>query len=366
MPTNTILIILGTRPEAIKLAPVITALGDRATVVQTGQHRDLTAPILTAFGITTDHDLDIMLPDQTPSGVVARTLERLDPLLAEGRYQRIVVQGDTSSALAAALAGFHRRIPVAHVEAGLRSGRIDDPFPEEMNRRLITQIADIHFAPTELNRENLLREGLDPSRIVVVGNTVIDALHHIIESDAPIDDALQRVLDHLNGRKLILLTTHRRENFGERHRGIFEAVADIIARHDDVEVLFPVHPNPNVRAAIERHLPSHPRLHLIDPLDYISFVHAMKRSWLILTDSGGVQEEAPALGVPVLVLRETTERPEGIDAGNALLVGTGRSSIIDAVDELYADELTYARMAEAGYPYGGRGAGERIAVLLRG
>lgn len=365
--TKNVLVVLGTRPEAIKLAPVIAALRGRGpevrvTVALTGQHRELVAPILEFFGIVPDFDLDIMQENQSPAQVVERTLARIDPLLAEKRFDRFVVQGDTSSAMGAALAGFYRGVPVAHVEAGLRTGRRDDPFPEEMNRRLIAQLASVHFAPTERNRLNLLAEGIASNAIHVTGNTVIDALHEILQRTDVSE--LPEEAKGFAGKKVIVLTTHRRENFGEPQRTIFEAINLLLDRYPEIAVLFPVHPNPNVRAAVDACLRPHPRLRLLDPLDYITFVRLMKSAWLILTDSGGIQEEAPALGVPALVLRRTTEREEGLETRNTRLVGTGTESIIAEVASLLADEDRYRSMAQPAYPFGEGGASQRIAAVL--
>lgn len=366
---NEILVVLGTRPEAIKLAPVVAALRARpdappVRVAVTGQHRQLAAPVLEFFGIVPDFDLDIMRENQSPEQVVRRTIESLEPLLEGNRFGLLVVQGDTASAVGAALAGFYRRLPVAHVEAGLRTGRRDDPFPEEMNRRLITQLASVHFAPTERNRRALLDEGVPESAVHVTGNTVIDALVAITAQTEgmPPHEELKKT----EGKKAILLTTHRRENFGEPQRRIFRAVNMLLERNPDVAVLFPVHPNPNVRAAVRTHLLPNPRLRLLDPLDYIEFVRLMKSSFLILTDSGGIQEEAPALGVPALVLRETTEREEGLAAASTRLIGTETEAIVAEVERLLADGEAYERMARPAFPFGTGDAAGRIADILLG
>ena len=364
---QNVLIVLGTRPEAIKLAPVIVGLRKRpekftVSVATTGQHHDLVAPILDFFEISPDYDLGIMQSDQTPASIVERTLARLDPILEEQRFDRLIVQGDTSSALAAGLAGFYRKIPVAHVEAGLRSGEWDDPFPEEINRRLIAQLADLHFAPTEGNRDYLLREGISQKRIHITGNTVIDALHAII--DRTKDEDIHEEIEDLEGKKIILLTTHRRENFGKRQQGIFEAINSLLELHDDLAVIFPVHPNPNVRSTVQDVLCPNKRLHLLDPVDYIRFVRLMKASWLIMTDSGGIQEEAPALGVPVFVTRKTTERKEVLETGNSLLVGTSSDIIVQEVEALFKDEEKYKSMARPAFPFGQGGAVEKIQALL--
>lgn len=366
-PTN-ILVVLGTRPEAIKLAPVIQALRDdpawELRVALTGQHRQLVEPILEFFGIVPDFDLDIMRENQSPTQVVQRTLERLDLLLAEQRFGWLLVQGDTSSALGAALAGFYRGVRVGHVEAGLRTGQPDDPFPEEMNRRLITQLASLHFAPTNGSRNNLLGEGVAEETVHITGNTVIDALQAILARTE--GSELGEEFGEMKEKKTVLLTTHRRENFGEPQRRIFEAINHLLERHPEILVLFPVHPNPNVRAAVDAYLAPHPRLHLLPPLDYITFVRLMKLSWLILTDSGGIQEEAPALGVPALVLRETTEREEGLATANTRLVGTDTERIIAEVETLLADNELYDRMAQPAFPFGDGNAAAQIVQALEG
>lgn len=332
------------------------------TVAATGQHRELVAPVLEFFGITPEIDLDIMHKNQSPASVVQRTLERLDPLLEREDFDLLLVQGDTASAVAGALAGFYRKIPVGHVEAGLRTGNRHDPFPEEMNRRLISQLSSFHFAPTEHNRQSLLSEGVQDKEIYVTGNTVIDALHHIVETTK--ENPLPKEAQEFAEKKLIVLTTHRRENFGEPQRQIFYAVNQLLTKHTDIAVLFPVHPNPNVQAAVKEHLHSNPQLRLLPPLDYITFTRLMKAAWLVLTDSGGIQEEAPALGVPALVLRETTERTEALQTANIRLIGTATEAICSSVEELLSDTEAYAAMAQPAYPFGEQGAAKRIAGVI--
>jgi UDP-N-acetylglucosamine 2-epimerase (non-hydrolysing) len=360
-----VLVVLGTRPDAIKLSPVVLALRKLAPaietkVVLTAQHRDLVDPILRFFGILPDYDLNIMEVAQSPLDVMVRLLPGLDAICAAERPDWVVVQGDTTTALAAAQAAFYRQLPVAHVEAGLRTPERYDPFPEEMNRRLISQLATAHFAATESNRQNLLREGLDPATIHVTGNPVIDALHEIGERGGMENN------EHpsRDGERTILLTTHRRENFGEPQRNIFEAVNHLVESHPDVRVVFPVHPNPAVVEAARRHLLAHPRILLVEPLDYIPFVQLMARSYLIMTDSGGLQEEAPALGRPVLVLRATTERAEAIRSGNAILTGVGKEAIIDAASRLLDDPELYRKMSQPAYPFGAGGASAKIAAFF--
>lgn len=365
--SGKILVVLGTRPEAIKLAPVITALRRSASapevfVAATGQHRELVRPVLDFFGIVPDVNLDIMRPDQSPAGVVQRTLEQLEPVLDSQAFDLMLVQGDTSSAAAGALAGFYRKIPVGHVEAGLRTGDLHDPFPEEMNRRLISTLSTFHFAPTDLNRQNLLREGIPDSQIFVTGNTVIDALQSIVEHTE--ETPLQQQWQVPRGTKRILLTTHRRENFGEPQHRIFRAINHLLEKHEELSVLFPVHPNPNVQKAVQEYLHASTRLQLIEPLDYITFVRLMKTSWLILTDSGGIQEEAPALGTPAFVLRETTERSEALATTNTRLTGTDTNALVAAVEHLLANPGEYAEMTRPSYPFGEPGAAERICRIL--
>lgn len=362
-----ITVVFGTRPEAIKLAPVIDALKRRpdveTRVVLTAQHRDLVDPVLRFFDIVPDHDLDIMEAGQGPSDVTARVLVALQDIIRNERPDCVVVQGDTTSAMAAAMAAFYQKIPVAHVEAGLRTPDRYNPFPEEMNRRLISQLATIHFAATAANRDNLLHEHVPDEAIHVTGNPVIDALMQITSRDEPLPAALAGID---TTKRIILLTTHRRENFGEPQRNIFEAVNQVVERHPDVEVVFPMHPNPAVKEAVNRHLHTHPRIKIIEPLDYIAFVRLMAMSHIIMSDSGGIQEEAPALGKPVLVLRTTTERAEVIESGNARLVGVSKEAIVENVEELLMRDEVYERMSRPSFPFGRGGAAERIAGVVSG
>ncbi|MEO5930224.1 MAG: UDP-N-acetylglucosamine 2-epimerase (non-hydrolyzing) [Candidatus Kapaibacterium sp.] len=363
-----ILVVMGTRPDVVKLAPVVHALrraDDRfdTRVLFTSQHRDLAASMIEYFDLRPDHDLDIMTAGQSPSGITARLLGLLDDLYEADRPDRVIVLGDTTSAMAAAMAAFHRKISVAHVEAGLRTGSRYNPFPEEMNRRLITQLADLHFAATEANRENLLRENVHPGSIHVTGNPVIDALGHILNDPAAIPPRqASEILARRN--RIILLTTHRRENFGEAQQAIFAAIGGIVEEHDDVEVVFPVHPNPAVAEAIAEWLPPHPRIHCIEPLDYPAFIRLLSLAHLVLSDSGGLQEEAPALGRPLLVLRTTTERREAVDAGAAILAGVEEEAIMLHARHLLTDADAYAAMAVPRFPFGAGGAAERIVEWL--
>ncbi len=354
-----ILVGVGTRPEAIKMAPVIRALRGRpwaeVRVLATAQHRELLDQVLAFFGIVPDVDLDLMRPGQTLADLTSRMLLAVDRALAAERPDLVLAQGDTTTVMVMALACFYRRIPFGHVEAGLRTGDRAAPFPEEMNRALTGWLADLHFAPTAGAAANLRREGVADARVLVTGNPVIDALLWAAAQDLPRD-----VLPG-DGRRLVLLTAHRRESFGAPLRAVLGAVRDLVACRD-IAVLYPVHPNPNVQSAAREVLGRLPHVHLVEPLDYPRFVAAMRAAHLILTDSGGVQEEAPSLGKPVLVLRDTTERPEGVAAGNSRLVGTDRAAIVAAALELLDDERVYARMAQAANPYGDGRAAERIAA----
>ncbi len=353
--------VIGTRPEAIKLAPVV--LGARpprfeARVLTTSQHREMLEPILGEFGIAPDLDLAIMRPDQDPAQVTTAALQGLDAALARLEPDCVVVQGDTTSSFAGALAAFYRRVPVAHVEAGLRTGDPTQPWPEEMNRRLTAQLASHHFAPTPRARENLLREGIDPARVRVTGNTAIDALLWSVEA------ARRKGILEPTGARTLLVTAHRRENHGAPLERICRALLRLVERIPDLEVSYPVHLSPRVRATVMERLAGHPRIELCDPLGYGAFVRAMQRARVLLTDSGGVQEEAPSLGKPVLVMRETTERPEAIEAGTARLVGTDPERIVAEVSRLFEDPAHYQRMASGVNPYGdGKSAGRILDAL---
>lgn len=358
-----ILCIVGTRPEGIKMAPLIKALKRepwaKVTVLATAQHRDLLDQVLTLFGIRPDVDLDIMRPNQKLSELTARLITALDERFAELSPDVVLAQGDTTTVMTAALVAFYRRIPFGHVEAGLRTHDLDNPFPEEMNRLVAGHLARWHFVPTQLSRQNLLREGIVDSKIHVTGNTVIDALLEVAATDWPLAVALDP------SKRLVLVTAHRRENFGEPFRAVCRAIRTLVERHADIEVLYPVHPNPNVSAVAYELLGDHPRVHLCAPLDYASFVEAQKRAYLILTDSGGVQEEAPALGKPVLVLRIETERPEAVDEGVVRLVGTDEACIVAEASRLLDDPHAYREMARGVSPYGDGDASQRIVAVLR-
>lgn len=367
-----VLSVFGTRPEAIKMAPVVRQLKADATiqasVCVTGQQRQMLDQVLQAFDIVPEHDLDIMQPGQSLTDITSRIMHGIAPVLAQVKPDLVLVHGDTSTTFAASLAAYYQRIPVGHVEAGLRTGNIYSPWPEEINRRLTGVIAAQHFAPTAVARANLLAEGVAADAICVTGNTVVDALLLMVQRIGA-DPALSRRLDAQfafldAGRKLILVTGHRRESFGQGFENICLALRELAGR-DDVDVVYPVHLNPNVQEPVRRILGDCPRVHLIAPLDYIPFIHLMQRCHLILTDSGGIQEEAPSLGKPVLLMRDTTERPEGVDAGAVRLVGTDVGNIVAQTLRLLDQPAHYAAMAQAGNPYGDGQAAPRIVAQLR-
>lgn len=349
------------------MAPVVHQLESRpdrfeSLVCVSAQHRDMLDQVLDVFAIRADHDLAIMTPGQSPAGVASRVLDRLPPLLRELRPDVLLVQGDTMTTFASSFAAYLERIPSCHVEAGLRTGNRYHPFPEEMNRVLTTRLADLHFAPTTTARDRLLAEGIPPETVLLTGNTVIDALVATIKPDYRFVTPALGALD--SGSRVVLVTTHRRESFGEPLRAVCGAISDLVTLFPDIEVVLPVHPNPHVKGTVEELLCDVPRVHLIQPVDYVEFVHLMARAHLILTDSGGVQEEAPSLGKPVLVLRETTERPEGVEAGTAVVVGTGRERIVSTAGNLLSSREAYDQMANAVSPYGDGHASERIVDAL--
>ncbi len=359
--------VFGTRPEAIKMAPVVRALAEdprfEVKVAVTAQHREMLDQALALFSIVPDYDLDLMRHGQTPPQIVAGVLEGLTPILERERPDIVLVHGDTVTTAAAALAAFFCKIPVGHVEAGLRTQDRYDPFPEEMDRRLAGVLSTLHFAPTEWARSNLLQENVDPGSIYVTGNTAIDALFAALREDYRFEDP--RVEEAVaSGRRLVLLTAHRRENWGAPMERVFRAARELLERHEDVVILFPVHKNPVVREPAYRELGQHPRAALVEPLSYADMVHALKAADLVLTDSGGLQEEAPALGKPVLVLRETTERPEGVLAGTCLKVGTDPARIVAEASRLLTDPAAYARMARAVNPYGDGRAAARVREAI--
>lgn len=361
-----VLTVFGTRPEAIKMAPVVKALakaeGIEQRVCVTAQHREMLDQVLALFGIAPDYDLDLMKPGQDLTDITANVLHGLKPVLADFAPDLVLVHGDTTTTLAASLAAYYQRIAVGHVEAGLRTGDILSPWPEEVNRKVAGAIAALHFAPTERSRANLLAEAVPAGRIHVTGNTVIDALQDVvalIEADAALGRDLAGRFPLDGSKRLVLVTGHRRESFGEGFQRICRALRRIAAR-DDVEIVYPVHLNPNVKGPVETLLSDLPNVHLVTPQDYLPFVYLMHRATLILTDSGGVQEEAPSLGKPVLVMRDTTERPEAVDAGTVRLVGTNEDLIVASVNTLLDDKAAYDAMSFAHNPYGDGHAATRI------
>ncbi len=366
-----VLTVFGTRPEAIKMAPVVRELRARSgrvdsLVCVTGQHREMLDQVLGLFAIAPDFDLNVMRPDQSPTQVAARVLSELDPLLAVVQPDWVLVQGDTTTVMAASIAAHHRRVKVGHVEAGLRTYDRANPFPEEMNRVVADHISDLRFAPTTRARENLLGEGIPHETVFVTGNTAIDALRWMVRQPTPPDvqnllAALQTAAD--SPRSLILVTAHRRESFGQPIRNICQAIS-LLAQRPDVHLVYPVHSNPNVWQPVHELLAGMERVTLLPPLDYQSLVHLMRHCRLILTDSGGIQEEAPSLGVPVLVMRDKTERPEAVDAGAARLVGNEPCRIVSESERLLDDPAAFAAMAQIVNPYGDGRAAERIADLL--
>lgn len=368
-----VLTVFGTRPEAIKMAPLVHALAQdeafESRVCVTAQHREMLDQVLRLFEITPDYDLNIMKPGQGLSEITCRILEGLKGVLEEFKPDVVLVHGDTTTTLATSLAAFYQRIPVGHVEAGLRTGDLYSPWPEEANRKLTGHLAMYHFAPTENSRQNLLRESLPDNHIFVTGNTVIDALFWVrdrVMSNAALQADLAQRYPYLDAtKKLILVTGHRRESFGGGFERICSALAEIARTHPEVQVVYPVHLNPNVSEPVNRILKDIGNVMLIDPQDYLPFVYLMTKAYMILTDSGGIQEEAPSLGKPVLVMRDTTERPEAVDAGTVRLVGTDVVNIVDAVTRLLTDESEYHAMSRAHNPYGDGHACQRILEALK-
>ena len=363
-----VMTVFGTRPEAIKMAPIVLELAkhpDKITpvVAVTAQHREMLDQVLGLFNITPDYDLDIMAQGQTLFDITSKAMMGLDKVLEQEKPDIVLVHGDTTTTFAGALAAYYHQTTVGHVEAGLRTHDKYSPFPEEMNRKLTGCIADLNFAPTETSESNLLAENVKPESIFVTGNTVIDALHHTVRDDFQFEDELLQNIDFEN-KRIILVTTHRRENLGEPMRHVYKALRQLTEEFDDVEVVFPVHKNPKVREVVREELGGLSQVHLIDPLDYEPFANLMHKAHLILTDSGGVQEEAPALGKPVLVLRDTTERPEAVAAGTVKLIGTDRDVVYNEAKTLLTDEAAYHRMAESVNPYGDGKASERIIQAI--
>jgi len=368
---NKVLLIFGTRPEAIKMAPLIKEFRRyldkfNVKVCVTAQHREMLDQVLNFFGIEPDYDLDLMKPNQSLFELTANLIKELEAVLKDFNPDLVLVQGDTTTAFVGALAGFYNKVRVAHIEAGLRSNDKYSPFPEEMNRVLIGKLANYHFAPTEKAKNNLFREGIK-NNVWVVGNTVIDALFlglQIIKEQG--EEEYYRYFNFVDfSRKIILVTGHRRENFGKPFRNICFALKELADSFEDIEIVYPVHLNPNVRKPVNEILRGHPRVHLIDPLEYPYLIWLMSKSYLILTDSGGIQEEAPSLGKPVLVMREVTERIEGLEAGTAKLVGTNKEKIVSETSKLLENEKEYTKMAKAVNPYGDGTASRKILKILR-
>ncbi|MFZ5634705.1 MAG: non-hydrolyzing UDP-N-acetylglucosamine 2-epimerase [Bacillota bacterium] len=366
-----ILAVFGTRPEAIKMAPLVKELGRhngriRCRVAVTAQHREMLDQVLSLFDITPDYDLDIMQPGQSLFDITTRSLTGLKEVLLAEKPDLTLVHGDTTTTFVAALASYYLQAPVGHVEAGLRTGNKFSPFPEEINRHLTGVLADLHFAPTGKARQNLLAEGVPGENIYVTGNTVIDALLATVKKDYRFEDPVLNSIDFEN-RRVLLVTTHRRENLGDPMRDIYLALKEVVELYPDVEIVFPVHKNPAVRSVVAEVMGGLDRVHLIEPLEYAPFVNLMQKCCVVLTDSGGMQEEAPSLGKPVLVLRNTTERPEAVEAGTVVLVGTGREAVFSETKKLLDDPAHYRKMSEAANPYGDGKASLRIvqAILHR-
>lgn len=363
-----VMTVFGTRPEGVKMAPIIKALEKREGIEQviciTAQHREMLDQVIDLFGIKPHYDLNIFKPGQSLTDITTNALKGLEEVIKKENPDVLLVQGDTTTVFAGALAAFYQKIKIGHVEAGLRSGNLYSPYPEEANRRLTGIMADFHFAPTERNRENLLKEDYPEEKIFITGNTVIDALKYAVKEDYVFDDERINSIDFEN-KRVILLTSHRRENLGKPMENVFTAVRDAIKDFEDVHVVFPVHLNPKVREIADRILGNNPKVSLTEPLDYGPFTNLMARTSLVVTDSGGLQEEAPALGKPVLVIREETERPEGVESGTAKLVGTSYHEVYKNIVLLLEDQEEYARMAKSVNPYGDGTASEKIVDVLQ-
>lgn len=360
--------VFGTRPEAIKMCPLVLEMRKYPDYIEpivavTAQHREMLDQVLHLFGIVPDYDLNIMTSGQTLSDVTTRALMGLKDVLEEAKPDMVLVHGDTTTTFAGALAAYYAQIPVGHVEAGLRTGDKYSPYPEEMNRKLTGSIADMHFAPTATSKSNLLKENVNPADIYVTGNTVIDALDTTVQEEYHFEDAAFNEV-FAKGKRLILVTTHRRENLGEPMRHVYRALKTVLETHDDVEAIFPVHKNPKVREIVAQELGGMAQVHLIEPMDYEPFANLMAKVDIVMTDSGGIQEEAPALGKPVLVLRDTTERPEAVEAGTVKLVGTAYEDVLNETNMLLDNDTYYKKMAEAANPYGDGKACERIIKAI--
>lgn len=361
-----VMVVFGTRPEAIKMAPVVQSLKNSALKCQvavTAQHREMLDQVLTLFQIEPEYDLNLMQAGQTLAEITTRALSGLGEVFQKAKPDLVLVHGDTTTTFVAALAAYYAHIPVGHVEAGLRTGNKYSPFPEEMNRKLAGALADLHFAPTETAKYNLLREGIAEEKIFVTGNTVIDALFATVRSEYTFSDPQLTQILKEQGKRMILVTTHRRENLGEPMRQIYRGLATVLEEFPDTYVVFPVHKNPSVRQVVAEVLGHNPRVHLIEPMDYEPFVNLMAKACIILTDSGGIQEEAPSLGIPVLVVRDTTERPEAVDVGTVTLVGTTYEKVVKELSRLLSDRDAYQKMSHTINPYGDGKAAERIAKI---
>ena len=362
-----VICVFGTRPEAIKMAPIVKELKRRKNietlVAVTGQHRQMLDQVLKVFDIEPDYDMNIFKQGQSLSDITVNSLTRLDKILEEEKPDLLLVQGDTSTVFAGALSAFYKKIKIGHIEAGLRSDNLYSPYPEEANRRLTSVLTNFHFAPTKGSKENLLKEGFDEKNIYVTGNTVIDALKYAVKKEHKFDQEILNELDYEN-KKIVLLTSHRRENIGRAMENIFSAVNDVVNEHDDVEVVFPVHLNPKVREIANKIFKDNEKIHMIEPLDYLPFSKLMSKVELVITDSGGIQEEAPALGKPVIVVREETERMEGVLANTAILAGTSYQKIYDSFKSLIEDQELYEKMAKAINPYGDGKAAVNIIDII--
>ncbi|MCD5413509.1 MAG: UDP-N-acetylglucosamine 2-epimerase (non-hydrolyzing) [Clostridiales bacterium] len=355
--------IFGTRPEAIKMAPLINKMQERdeieSIVCITAQHREMLDSVLKQFKIEPDYDLDIMKHGQTITDITTRVLQGIESVLKESKPDMVLVHGDTTTTFVAALAGFYQKIPIGHVEAGLRSGNMSSPYPEEMNRKLTSSLANMHFAPTVENFNNLVKEGISKEKIFITGNTVIDALLQTIEEEYVFKNLCLNEIDFIN-KKIIVMTVHRRENWGQPMEDIFSAVNEIVAQNRDVEIVYPVHLNPKIKELANKFLGNNKQIHLIDPLDYKPFANLLNKAYLILTDSGGIQEEAPALKKPILVVRDETERPEAVEAGTVKVIGIKKLDIVNEMQLLINDENSYKQMSRAINPYGDGTASEKI------
>lgn len=368
-----VLTVFGTRPEAIKLAPILFEFKKypeiELMICVTAQHREMLDQVLGLFELQPHIDLALMKPNQSLEEITAKVVYEMGKVIEQEKPDIVMIQGDTTTVMATALAAFYKKVPVAHVEAGLRSGKIFSPYPEEMNRRVVSMIAEFHFAPTKKAVDALIAEGIGTEKIFLTGNTVIDALLMIVKKNEPnqVKEIINSARSDGRGeeRKIILVTAHRRENFGEKFEGLCRALRSLVERNRDVAIIYPVHLNPNVRKPVNKILRGADRVKLIEPVSYDVFAHLMKHSYMVMTDSGGIQEEAPALGKPVLVMREETERPEGIEAGTARLVGTDEYNIVEEAERLLYDKNVYYSMAKAVNPYGDGHAAERIVEILR-